>query len=266
MKKALSLFLAAVLFLSPCARAERDGFTETFTYGVSALGRGLTCIRIGSPDAGTRFLLVFCVHGFEDRFARDGALLTETAYSLIAAFQADPAALPENTAVYIVPCANPDGLKEGVSNTGFGRCNAEGLDINRDFPVGWVRRASGASRTGDAPYAAAEARALRDLTLSVAPDYAADVHGYVNAVKYSANRDLARFFASEEILDMPCEKWRTGGMLSVWLDTVTDGALLIELPTPLKNGNVNVLKDGSAADMAARLFRGVVGWLERVQP
>ena len=47
---------------------------------------------------------------------------------------------PENCSVYIVPCANPDGLYDGTSNVSFGRLNAEGLDINRDFPEGWVRR------------------------------------------------------------------------------------------------------------------------------
>ena len=259
MKKALAAALVITALFLSCAAAE-ESFTETFVYGKSALGRDLECVRVGSPDAEKRLLLVFCVHGYEDVFIRDGALLTEIAGALIDMLSSDPAAL-QNSAVYIVPCANPDGLLEGTSNAGFGRCNAEGLDINRDFPEGWVRRSSGASRTGDAPFSTPEARALRDLVLTLSPDYAADVHGYVNAVKYSSRADMAKYFASKDVMNMKSEKWRTGGMLCAWLDTVTNGALLIELPTPIKGGNVNVLKEGYAADMAARLFRGVTGWL-----
>lgn len=33
----------------------------------------------------------------------------------------------------IIPCANPDGIAEGTINDGFGRCNAYGIDLNRDF-------------------------------------------------------------------------------------------------------------------------------------
>lgn len=259
MKKILTAVLLLCLLSPALARAEGP-LCETFVFGQSSLGRDLVCVRIGPGDAENRFLLVFAVHGFEDRFARDGVLLKETAEKLIVLLAAETD-FPENCSVYIVPCANPDGLYEGVSNVSFGRLNAEGLDINRDFPAGWVRRTSAANRTGGAPFASCEARALRDLALSVSPRWAADVHGYVNRVKYASNRAMAAYFASRDALDMPFEKWQSGGMLCAWLDTLTDGALLIELPTPLKNGNVNVLKDGYADDMALRLFRAVTGWL-----
>ena len=259
MKKILTAVLFLCLLFSHGARAEETQ-AEAFVFGRSALGRDLVCLRVGPEDAENRFLLVFGVHGYEDRFVRDGALLKETAEKLAALLAAEPE-LPALCSVYIVPCANPDGLLDGTSNVSFGRLNAEGLDINRDFPEGWIRRTAAANRTGDAPFASCEARALRDLVLSVSPRWAADVHGYVNRVKYASNRTMAAYFASRDALDMPFEKWQSGGMLCAWLDTLTDGALLIELPNPLKNGNVNVLKDGYTADMARRLFLAVTGWL-----
>ncbi len=258
-----TVFLLLLALLLSAAGAESPAGTESFVYGTSTLGRELECVRVGDAGAPVRFLMVFCVHGYEDRFVRDGALLTETARALIAALSA-PGALPAGCAVYVVPCANPDGLLEGTSNTGFGRCNAEGLDINRDFPEGWVKRTGAANRTGEAPYATAEARALRDLVSSVSPAWAADVHGYVNVVKYASHREMARFFAAGDVMDTEYEKWQSGGMLCTWLDTVTEGALLIELPSPLRGGNVNELKEDYAVDMAGRLLRGVTGWLERV--
>ena len=160
MKKILSAVLLLCLLFASRAGANGPA-AEAFVFGQSALGRDLICLRAGPEDAETRFLLVFGVHGYEDRFVRDGALLKETAEKLAALLAADPG-LPADCGVYIVPCANPDGLYEGTSNVSFGRLNAEGLDINRDFPEGWVRRTAAANRTGDAPFASREARALRE--------------------------------------------------------------------------------------------------------
>ena len=156
-------FLAALCLFSTLATALGEGGEasrpQRTVYGASEQGRELVCWRVGPEDASRAFLMVFAVHGFEDRFARDGLLLTQIARRLLDHYALYPEALGD-TALYIVPCANPDGLAEGSSNTGFGRCNALGLDINRDFPEGWVRRGQSANRTGEAPLATAEARAL----------------------------------------------------------------------------------------------------------
>ena len=256
---ALLLSLCLLLSFSPLARGEEEG-VRSFVFGVSEQGRDLTCWRLGPGEADTVFLMVFAVHGFEDRFARDGALLTQIALGMVDHYRLRTEALG-NTALYIVPCANPDGQAEGVSNQGFGRCGALGLDINRDFPEGWVQRTQSANRTGDEPLSTAEARALTALTEAIRPDFACDVHGYVNTVKYGSCRALAAAFAGKDALNTKVEKWQSGGMLSLWLDTVTSGAVLIELPTPLKGGNVNVLKDGYVRDMTERLCAGLEAWL-----
>ena len=260
----LAALLAAMWLFSTLATALGEGGEasrpQRTVYGASEQGRELVCWRVGPEDASRAFLMVFAVHGFEDRFARDGLLLAQIARRLLDHYALYPEALGD-TALYIVPCANPDGLAEGSSNTGFGRCNALGLDINRDFPEGWVRRGQSANRTGEAPLSTAEARALVGLAEEIRPDWACDVHGYVNTVKYGANKALAAAFAGKNALNTGIEKWQSGGMLSVWLDTVTAGAVLIELPTPLKNGNVNVLKDGYTEEMAERLRAGLEAFL-----
>ncbi|MSR92759.1 M14 family zinc carboxypeptidase, partial [Inconstantimicrobium porci] len=44
-----------------------------------------------------------------------------------------------NWTIYVIPAANPDGLSEGISNNGAGRCSVVGgVDCNRDFPIGFT--------------------------------------------------------------------------------------------------------------------------------
>jgi len=70
------------------------------------------------------------MHGFEDAFYRDGQTLVDTAYGVIASLQEQPAALGA-VEVMIVPCANPDGLAEGWTCNGPGRCQiSQGIDIS----------------------------------------------------------------------------------------------------------------------------------------
>ena len=47
-------------------------------------------------------------------------MLVDTANKLIEYYSENEEAY-RNTRVIIVPCANPDGLKDGTTNNGFGR-------------------------------------------------------------------------------------------------------------------------------------------------
>lgn len=198
---------------------------EALSYGQSEQGRELAYYALGEETAEKSLLMVFGVHGFEDAYDRDGQMLCDLAWALMNHCQQNPEAL-NGWRLYIVPCANPDGLEAGTGKNGFGRCNAEGLNINRDFPEGWQKQTSPRNRTGEEPFATAEARALRDLTLSLAPTYAVDVHGWTNGVYGDA--PVADCF--QKAFRIQRREYRAGGMLSQWLSTVTDGAALLELP------------------------------------
>lgn len=224
---------------------------ESFVYGASERGRDLVCHRLGAGDAPASFLLTFAVHGFEGAADHDGQYLVDIAQRLMDHYAQHPESL-EGFALYIVPCANPDGLIDGVAEDKIGRLNANGYDINRDFPVKWTRKTTPTNRTGDAPFTTAEARAIRDLVERIRPTYAADVHGWINGV-YG---DEALCKAFWKAFGFPIRDFSGGGMLAQWYETQTEAAVLVELPH--RPG-----REGYVEDNAAKLIEALDLWMEQ---
>ena len=246
MKRILTVVLCLVLCtVACCAAGEEAELYEVFSYGQSVQERELLCHRIGDPEAPNSFLWVFAIHGFEDNFKRDGQVLTQIAGLMIDHYREKADQLGDYV-LYIVPAANPDGQEAGKSQDGFGRCNADGIDINRDFPVGWKRMTTSRYLTGKEPFASAEAQALKTLVESIHPTYGADVHGWINRVYGSS--ELAQPFM--EAFGFKYWEYRSGGMLSQWLAEETEGSLLIELPD-------NARAEGFAEDCAQKLIQGL---------
>lgn len=250
MKRYVSLLLLALFCLPGIAAAQESAASpEAIIYGQSELGRDLVCYRVGDADAAQSLLIVFGLHGFEDSYDHDGEVLRLIAESVLSHYAAEPGALG-GFSLYVVPSANPDGLIDGVTKDGFGRCNANGLDVNRDFPVGWQKRTGARNCTGDAPFSTAEARAIRDLTLAIAPTYAIDVHGWIHA-SYGSGK-MAKTFAKP--FGFTVKQASSGGMLMQWLETVTEEAIMLELPRRPNDGSY-------VATNSACLIEGIDRWI-----
>ena len=83
-------------------------------------------------------------------------------------------AIAPDVEVWLVPVANPDGSAAGV------RCNANGVDLNRNFPWEWHP-----SDGGPAPLSEPETQALAGLVEQLHPDLVIWLHqplGYVSAI------------------------------------------------------------------------------------
>ena len=91
---------------------------RTTTFGTSVSGRPLTVTEIGNPASPNRILIVGCIHGNEPA----GIAVAD------ALAKAPPLA---NADLWLVPVLNPDGVS---ANT---RQNANGVDLNRNFPFEW---------------------------------------------------------------------------------------------------------------------------------
>lgn len=242
MKRAFFLAVLLALLVS-CAQA------ESFVFGQTELGRDLECVRLGRADAPRSILMVFAIHGFEGARDRDGEVLVEIAHRVIRHYEENPREL-DGFALYIVPCANPDGLAVGVAEDDVGRLNANGININRDFPQKWRKIGSPRDRTGEEPFTTAEARSIRDLVAQIRPTYGIDVHGWINGVY--GDYDFAHAFW--ESFGFPIREISGSGMLVQWMQTQMEAAIMIELPhRPGREGYVD--------DNAPRLIEGLNLWM-----
>lgn len=161
---------------------------EKIVFGYSGRGRELEAWRFGKGD--NVLVMAFCLHGYEDAFDRDGAALVYSANLLMKDI---PDWECDEWSIYVLPCCNPDGLIEGTTNDGFGRCAgsaylADGTlsfsnyaDINRCFPVRWEPLADARYYNGSAPLACSEAVALAEFLNDVKGEgmnFCIDVHGW----------------------------------------------------------------------------------------
>src|SRR5437764_4750125 len=86
--------------------------------GESVRGRAIHVIEVGDPDESRKVLVVGCIHGDEPQGIRIAQALAAT----------KP---PTSADLWIVPTLNPDGV---AAHT---RQNADGVDLNRNFPWRW---------------------------------------------------------------------------------------------------------------------------------
>jgi hypothetical protein len=150
-------------------------------YGTSVEEQSLIYYRIRPPQPnGKTAFLTFAIHGFEDAWAQDGRALYSIAHAAIDFYGNHPERLAGWT-LYIVPSANPDGMRYGINNWreragAYGRCTSAGKDINRNVSAGSSR----------------EQRELKALFDELDPTIAIDFHGWYNT--YYGNARIGGFF------------------------------------------------------------------------
>ena len=144
---------------TPTATPWPDGAAETI--GTSVEGRPLEVYRFGHGP--NQRMIVAGIHGGYEWNTVD------LAKRMIATLKTNPAWVPEDTTLFILPVLNPDGY-EDHRGTAYGRANANQVDINRNFDAFW---ASDWDRThcwhalyitaGPKPFSEPESQALRDF-------------------------------------------------------------------------------------------------------
>ena len=247
-----------------------------FVYGTSELGRELVCYSISGPTYERTILLNFEIHGFEDDYAHDGQVLVDAANALIEEYKAGTLVAENNCRLLIIPSSNPDGLIDGYTNNGYGRCNAEGIDLNRDFDANYVANTTKGRNYTPYAFSASESRALRDLCLEYDPDVVLDMHGWLNTT--IGDSELADVFFREMGLTHQVGFTSTNcqGYFANWAHQQGALALLVEFTNPsinmtnLKNaidclvkgeyGNGAVIEDDYTVDENYAQFAGMKGY------
>jgi protein MpaA len=120
--------------------------------GYSVDHRPITAIERGDPDSLRRTLVVGCIHGSEPAGIAIARALATTA-------------VPPEVDLWVVPDLNPDGV---VAST---RVNADGVDLNRNFPYQWMPIGAPGSihYAGPQPLSEPESRVLAKLLRTVRP-------------------------------------------------------------------------------------------------
>lgn len=129
---------AAAAAAAPAPAAQAAGWE---TIGRSSQDRPIRALRIGSPRARVKVLVVGAVHGNEPAGRAVIARLTH-AYP------------PRGSALWLVDDANPDGSAAGT------RHNANGVDLNRNFPFRWQPQ-DGVYESGPGPASEPETQAMQ---------------------------------------------------------------------------------------------------------
>lgn len=149
------------------------------TYGKTGLnvadkgGSELKYLKYGTGK--NVFFATFAIHGYEDKWDKDGYELIEIANNFYNKLLEDKDYdLAKKWTIYIFPGVNQDGLQEGSTNNGTGRTTLysqapqnKGIDLNRCWQIGstYEKFTSDRNYNGDIGFQAYEAQALRDFML-----------------------------------------------------------------------------------------------------
>lgn len=221
---------------------------EAIVYGQSGAGRDLMAYRFGTGE--NVMVIGFAIHGYEDIFAKDGGALVYTAGLLMELLEDHMDTVTDyGWSIYVLPCMNPDGLIDGTTENGPGRCtttyldaegnliadSGKGIDMNRSFPYGWVQKTDARNFNGDAPLSCPESQALASFIEDVKGDgtnICLDVHGWLSQIITSngSSSQLYQIFKSAFPNNTYANCMNGAGYFTAYAGSIGYTACLFEFP------------------------------------
>ncbi|MFT4286666.1 M14 family zinc carboxypeptidase [Nocardioides sp.] len=227
--------LLLALSLAPPATAARPAVVEARVIGHSVDGRPIRAWHLGEQGPGVKTVVVIAtMHGDEDKV------------SLIPKSLRDGSPI-RGVDLWVVPTYNPDGRAKGT------RQNARGVDLNRNYPVGWIRT-TGRYDSGRKPASEPETQAMMAFLREVDPDVVLSFHQPLNGVDTDTKRPaFSRKVA--KTLHLPTRTLACNGSchgtMTMWFNKRFDGiALTVEYGASPSSSMLR----GSAARGVLRLF------------
>jgi hypothetical protein len=180
---------AVPMKLSVAAAVDRRAVAaERVLVGRSVEGRPIWAYRRGSSDAERVVVVLGQMHGDEPA----GVV---TARSI-----RDRLPVSDRADVWVVPTMNPDGLAAGSRN------NANGVDLNRNWPTNW----EAGSTSGSGPVSEPETRAMLRFLKRVDPTFVASMHQPFKVIGRS-DKNVRYVRRLSRQLDLPIEPVGIGG-------------------------------------------------------
>ena len=173
----LSAFLAGVAAAAAAAGPAPAQASDWETIGRSEQGRPIRALRVGSPRARVKIMVVGVIHGNE-----------QAGRAVVARLKS--AHPPRGTALWLVEDANPDGTAAGS------RWNARNVDLNRNFPYRWQAQ-DGVYESGAGPASEAETRVMQAFVERERPRVTLWYHQALRmVVKSTGDAKLERLYSA----------------------------------------------------------------------
>jgi len=194
----------------PRERPSRVGFGESID------GRELVARRSGNPQSERAALIVGEIHGDE-----------EAGLPIVRRLRRDPGAAI-GIDLWTVASVNPDGHADDR------RTNARGVDLNRNFSIGWdgSEPVGSGYYPGPKPFSEPESRALRDLIRRIDPDVTIHYHQPWGAVLTPCDGPAPAQRLYARISGLPTDRCRGQGLpgtVTRWQRARDETSFVVEL-------------------------------------
>jgi protein MpaA len=203
----------ALMTLVTLAAAAPGAWGRSVLIGRSVMGRPITAQVLGPDSARRKILLVGCIHGNE---CAGLAIVSALAGRRVRA----------GVQLWIVRELNPDGTAADT------RQNADGVDLNRNFPFQWAPISDPTYDSGPRPLSEPETRAIVKLIRAVKPTITVWYHQHMDLVDMAGgDRGIARRYAHLSGLPATCLPFLPGTAPG-WENHTFPGstAFVVELP------------------------------------
>jgi len=194
--------------VSAPASAVVEPVTTREVVGTSVEGRPISVVRRTTEGATRRVLVIGSIHGDERAGMRVVRELVRRER------------LPADLDLWLATSVNPDGTADDR------RTNANGVDLNRNFPYRWGTSPRGATWSGPGPLSEPESVALRRLVRRIDPALVVSFHQPLYGVGAN-DKGMPTVRALAAGMDLPVRRFVcTGichGTFTGWVNNRTDG-------------------------------------------
>jgi len=175
--------------------------------GHSVDGRSIEAVHVGGK--GPVVLVVGCIHGNE--------------CAALPVVRELERAHPAHEDLWVIPEANPDGTAHDA------RLNAHGVDLNRNFPAGWISGPRDGYYPGPRALSEPESRALLAFIRRIHPAITIWFHQPQTVVRaWGRSRAAARAYAHAVGMRYRSEIWPTGA-ITRWQNGQGETSFVVEL-------------------------------------